>query len=100
MIRRSALLLTLTWTLFNGTASGLPADEGGNGNPGAASTRTGVQLEATFAAVTGASLTTTSGHAQQRDGELIGMYSSYASVPEGQPRPLVLRLTEDHTMDG
>lgn len=105
MIRRSALsllllLLMLTWTLWSGRASFLSADEDGNDNAKATSTKAGVQFEATFAAVTGASLTTTNGHNRQLEGDLTGMYAAYASVPEGQPRPLVLRVTEDATVNG
>lgn len=106
MIRRTALwLLLLCWSL--GASSSLPAEDtaaptsasaaGGNG---IGSITAGVQFEATFAGVSGATLTTTNGRDQQRDGDLIGMYSAYASVPEGQPGPLVLRVTEDHTVNG
>jgi hypothetical protein len=59
-----------------------------------------VQFEATFGGTSGASLTTTNGGNQQREGELTGMYAAYASVPEGQPRPLVLRVTEDQAVNG
>jgi hypothetical protein len=113
MIRRTALsLLIVCWTLASGATPPVPADdaapagessavdEAGNGRAGVGSTTAGVQFEATFAGVSGASLTTTNGHNQQREGELRGMYAAYASVPEGQPRPLVLRVTEDSTVNG
>jgi hypothetical protein len=109
MIRRTALwLLVLCWSLWGGAPSSLPAEDttsesvaaGGNGTARIDSTTAGVQFEATFGGTSGASLTTTNGGNQQREGELTGMYAAYASVPEGQPRPLVLRVTEDQTVEG
>lgn len=113
MIRRAALsLLVVCWTWSAGGTSQLPADDAvaaepaageaaaGNGGEEARSTTPGVQFEATFAGVSGASLTTTNGHNEQREGELSGMYAAYARVPEGQPRPLVLRVTEDASVNG
>jgi hypothetical protein len=108
MIRRTALwLLVLCWSLADGATSSLRAEDtaaptsasaaGGNR---IGSITPGVQFEATFAGVSGGSLTTTNGHNQQRAGDLSGMYAAYASVPEGQPRPLVLRVTEDQAVNG
>jgi hypothetical protein len=76
------------------------APQGTEGEGGAVQTTAGVQFEATFAGVSGATLTTTNGHNEEREGELRGMYAAYARVPEGQPRPLVLRVTEDQTVEG
>lgn len=60
----------------------------------------GVQFAADFAKAAGATLTTINGNAPQRSGELHGDYAADATVPPGQPGPLVLRVTEDETING
>lgn len=106
MIRRPLLpLLLLAGTVSVSATPPVSADDDASQTGDATAsdaqeTSPGVQFETTFDTASGANQTRTNGGSEETAGTPTAVYSSYGKVPDGQPRPLVMRVTEDETIKG